>query len=239
MRELVCLVNERLHLGNYCLLTQAMKSTAATKKPSTIIVSVENPSIISTPLSPAKQRHFVLEAQGLCATGMARADRGDARSSHDERRIAPGSPATAITERIVRYLTARKLQRKMERRRTDRQKPQSRLAIKTIIYIETEPRRLLDLGLTETSQRQETGWVLVVIAFYPSVECRAVDRIVQRSQPTLSYRSIIPRSIRDLRNRSEDNDAEKKGMQRYRAELNGRPARRKRQHRVSLKPGNS
>jgi hypothetical protein len=216
-----------------------MKSTAATKKPSTIIVPVENPSIISTPLSPAKQRHFVLEAQGLCATGMARADRGDARSSHDERRIAPGSPATASTERIVRYLTARKLQRKMERRRTDRQKPARGLAIRTIIYMETDPRRLLGLGLIQSSQRQETSWGLVVIAFYPSVECRAVDRIVQRSQPTLSYRSIIPRSIRDLRNRSKDNNAEKKGMQRYRAELNGRPARRKRQHRVSLKPGNS
>jgi len=127
-------------------------------------------------------------------------DRGDARSQHDERRIGPRSPEAVSPDLIVRYLTVRKLQRKMERRRTDRQKPQPRLAIRTIIYIETDPRRLVDLGLKETGQRQETSWMLVVIAFYPSVERRAIGRIVQRSQPTLSYRSVIPRSIRDLRN---------------------------------------
>ena len=82
---------------------------------------------------------------------------------------------------------------------------------------------MLGLGLIQSSQRQETSWVLVVIAFYPSVERRAVDRIVQRSQPTLSYRSIIPRSIRDLGNRSEDNYAEKKAMQGHREKLNDRP----------------
>ena len=222
MRELICLVNERLHLRNYCLLTQAMKSTAATKKPSTIIVSVENPSIISTPFSPAERRLLPPEALGLSqlewrALTVAMLDQSR------ERRIAPRSPASASTELIVRYLTARKLQRKLERRRTDRQKPARRLAIKPSFISETDPRRLLDLGLIQSSQRQETGWVLVVIAFYPSVECRAVDRIVQRSQPTLSYRSIIPRSIRDLRNRSKDNYAEKKAMQRYRAELRRSP----------------
>lgn len=79
--------------------------------------------------------------------------------------------------------------------------------------METEALRSLDLSLTGTSQGRETHRALTVITFYPSVERRAVDLIVQRSQPTRMRRSIIPLSIRDLGNRSEDNNAEKKGMQ--------------------------
>ena len=45
---------------------------------------------------------------------------------------------------------------------------------------------------------------------------------MQRSQSTLPCRSIIPPSIQDLGNRSEDNNAEKKGMKRYREELKDR-----------------
>jgi len=63
-----------------------------------------------------------------------------------------------------------------------------------------DPRRLLDLGLTKTSQRQKTRRALVVKTFYPAVERRAVDLTVQRNQPTFACRSIIPASIRDLRN---------------------------------------
>ena len=105
--------------------------------------------------------------------------------------------------------------------------------------METEQRRLLNLILTEPSRLRETGRALVVRAFYPSVERRAVDRIVQRSQPTVACRSIIPPTIRDLGYRSEDNYAKKKGMKRYREELNDRPVLRRKQHRVSLKPRHS
>jgi len=100
-----------------------------------------------------------------------------------------------------------------------------------------DPRRLSDLRVTEATQCQETGWALVVKAFYSSVESRAVDLIVQRNQPTFTYRSIISGSIRDLRNRSEDNNAEKKGMKRYREELNRRPAMRRQSHQITVKPG--
>ena len=124
----------------------------------------------------------------------------------------------------------------MERRRTDRQKPKRGLPIKTIIYMETEQRRLLDLSLTETSRRKDRPRARAIIRFYPSVELPAVNLIVQCSQPTRLCRSIIPISVRDLGNRGEDNNAEKKGMKRYREELNDRPVLRRKQHRVSLKP---
>lgn len=101
--------------------------------------------------------------------------------------------------------------------------------------METKKRRLSDLSLTDTSQRQEPRRARAVIAFYPSVERRAVDLIVQRSQPALACRSIIPSTIRDLGNRSEDNNAKKKGMKRDREELNDCPVLRSNQHRVSLK----
>lgn len=153
--------------------------------------------------------------------------------------MAPRLPASASTELILRYLIDRTLQRKAQRRRTDRQETQRRLAIRTFIYIETDPRRLLDLVLAESSQRQETGWALVVKAFYPSVKGRTIDRFVQRGQLTLPCRPIIPRSIRVLRDRSEDNKAKKKAMQRYREELNDRPVLRRKQHRVCLRPCNS
>jgi len=128
---------------------------------------------------------------------------------------------------------------KLARRRTDRQKPKRGLPIKTIIYMETDQRRLLDLSLTKTSRRKKRPRARAIIRFYPSVERPAVDLIVQRSQPTRLRRSIIPFSIRDLRNRSEDNNAKKKAMKRYREELNDRPVLRGNQHRVSLKPCHS
>ena len=167
---------------------------------------------------------------------MARADRGDVRSHYS---TTSDDSSRARTHRrarpVVRYQTARKLQRKLARRRADRQKPQRRLAIKTIIYMETEQRRLLDLRLTETSRRKERPRARAVIRFYPSVERPAVNLIVQRSQPTRLRRSIIPTTIRDLRNRSEDNNPKKKAMKRYREELNDRPVLRKKQHQFSLK----
>ena len=58
-----------------------------------------------------------------------------------------------------------------------------------------DPRRLLDLGLTKTSQRPKTRRALVVTTFYPAVERRAVDLIVQRNQPTFACRSILTGSI--------------------------------------------
>ena len=125
---------------------------------------------------------------------------------------------------------------KLARRRTDRQKPKRGLPIKTIIYMETDQRRLLDLSLTKTSRRKERPRARPIIMFYPSVERPAVNLIVQRSQPTRVRRSIFPLSLRDLGNRSEDNNAKKKGMKRYREELNDRPVLRSNQHRVSLKP---
>ena len=111
----------------------------------------------------------------------------------------------------------------MERRRTDRQKPARGLEKRTIIYVDTDPGRYLGPVRIRASQRQENCRMLVIVAFYPAVERRGLGRIVQSSQPTLSCRSVIPSSIRDLRNRSEGNYAEYKAMQRYRDQLDDRP----------------
>jgi hypothetical protein len=58
-----------------------INSTAAANKPITIIVSVDNPPIISTPLSPTERLSNALEALGFIASVIAR-HRGDARSHH-------------------------------------------------------------------------------------------------------------------------------------------------------------
>ena len=217
-----------------------INNTAAAIKPITIIVSVDNPPNISTPISPRAQRH--LAPKSFASSQVKQRARTAAMFDHITAPRATTRPALARIggpDQIVRYQTARKLQRKLARRRADRQKPQRRLAIKTIIYRETEQRRLLDLRLTETSRRKERPRARAVIRFYPSVERPAVNLIVQRSQPTLAYRSIFPFSLRGLRNRSEDNNAKQKGMKRYREELNDRPVLRRKQHQFSLKPCHS
>lgn len=81
---------------------------------------------------------------------------------------------------------------------------------------------MIDLKLAKKTQSQKPRWALTIVTLHAAVESRAVDKVVQRSQPALACRPISSFPIRDPGNRSQENDPEKKGVKRDCEQLNDR-----------------
>jgi len=81
----------------------------------------------------------------------------------------------------------------------------------------------MNTKLAEKAQSQKPRRALIIVALRAAIERRALDELLQRSQPALACRPKSSFSVRRLRNRREENNTEKKSMKRGREQLNDRP----------------